>query len=577
MADTARIGRFVGADYAPQIRAERLIATSRVVLAAFSLLAVWLDPYMPPTHGRWTYHLLLAYEGFALIVAAIVWLSRRPLARLGIVTHVFDLLLFTMLTFASEGPTSPFFTYFMFAIVAATLRWQWRGTLWTAAAALVLFNGIGIYGVETVGGPAFEESRFIIRSVYLGVMAGLLAYLGLYEARRRREMSALADWPRVPPDAPEIPSPQLLESAARILGAPRVVLTWEEPDEPWLRLACWTDGGGYQSWHEAPETYHPVVPEALATLTFLSKDVTETTTLVLRHLPNEAQDWQGLPIHPALRQRFGMRAVLCLRLHGECLDGHLFVLDKARMTTDDLLLGEVVAREVASSMDHALLSLRLRQAAATEERMRLSRDLHDGVLQSLTGAALQLETVQRLYETEPLSARSRLATIQRLIADEQRDLRLFIHDSQQVAQGGPAREGDLEASLRPLVERLRDIWGIPMELEFETADHGGADTLVYDVCLIVQEALVNAARHAGASRVRVSVAGDADDLHITVADDGHGFPFYGEYDHATLHALHLGPVMLKERVDSLGGNLSIRSTTVGARLDIRLPREAPRG
>ena len=122
MAETARIGQLVSVDYAPRIRAERLIATSRVVLAAFSLLAVWLDPYMPPTHGRWTYPLLLAYEGFALIVAAIVWLSRRPLAPLGIVSHVFDLLLFSMLTFASEGPTSPFFTSFLFAIVAHTLR-----------------------------------------------------------------------------------------------------------------------------------------------------------------------------------------------------------------------------------------------------------------------------------------------------------------------------------------------------------------------------------------------------------------------------------------------------------------------
>lgn len=576
MANTAQIGRLVGVDYAPRIRAERLIATSRVVLAAFSLLAVWLDPYMPPTHGGWTYHLLIAYEGFALIVAAIVWLSRGPLTGLGIVSHIFDLLLFSMLTYASEGPTSPFFTYFMFAIVAATLRWQWRGTLWTAVAALVLFNGIGIYGVETVGGPAFDESRFIIRSVYLGVMAGLLGYLGLYEARRRREMSALADWPRVPPDAPDIPSPRLLESAARILGAPRVVLSWEEPDEPWLRLACWTEGGGYQSWHEAPETYHPVVPEALASLAFLTKDVARSAPVVLRHPRNEPPHWHGLPVHAALRQRFAMRATLCLPLNGVGLDGHLFVLDKSRMTIDDLLLGEVVAREVASAMDHALLSRQLRQAAATEERMRLSRDLHDGVLQSLTGAALQLETVQRLYETEPQSAQHRLATIQRLIADEQRDLRVFIHDSQQEALGTQAKQGGLEASLRALVQRLQDIWGVRTDLEFETADDDSADALVYDVCLIVQEALVNAARHAGAATVRVAVADDGGKLHITVTDDGHGFPFYGEYDHATLNALRLGPVMLKERVASLGGSLSIRSTTVGARLDIRLPQETSR-
>jgi signal transduction histidine kinase len=573
MAELARIGQLVGADYAPRIRAERLIATSRVVLAAFSLLAVWLDPHIPTTQGQWTYPLLLGYESFALVVAAVVWLAHVPLARLGIVTHVLDLSLFTLLTYVTEGPTSPFFMYFMFAIVAATLRWQWRGTLWTGAAALVLFNGIGIYAVEVVGDPAFEESRFMIRSVYLGVMAGLLGYLGVYEARRRREMSALADWPRVPPDASDIPPPQLLESAARILGAPRVVLTWEEPDEPWLRLASWAESGGFQTWREAPETFQPVITEALAALPFLSKDASVPSPVVLRRMSNELRDWRGLPIHTALRQRFAMQAVLCLPLRGDCFEGHLFALDKPRMTADELVLGEVVAREVASSMDHSLLSLRLRQAAAAEERMRLSRDLHDGVLQSLTGAALQLETVARLYDAAPQEARTRLATAQRLIADEQRDLRLFIRDSQKATLGGPAKLGGLETSLRELVQRLTDIWSLRMELELEGVENFTSDALVTDICLIVQEALVNAARHAAASAVLVSVAATNGDVHITVTDDGHGFPFHGEYDHATLASFQLGPVMLKERVDSLGGTLSIYSSTFGSRVDIRVPRE----
>jgi signal transduction histidine kinase len=56
-----------------------------------------------------------------------------------------------------------------------------------------------------------------------------------------------------------------------------------------------------------------------------------------------------------------------------------------------------------------------------------------------------------------------------------------------------------------------------------------------------------------------------------VTDNGRGFPFQGEYDHATLTALQLGPVMLKERVESIGGTLAIHSTPAGARLDIKLP------
>ena len=56
-----------------------------------------------------------------------------------------------------------------------------------------------------------------------------------------------------------------------------------------------------------------------------------------------------------------------------------------------------------------------------------------------------------------------------------------------------------------------------------------------------------------------------------VADNGHGFAFHGHYDHSTLTSLQLGPVLLKQRVESLGGMLEIDSTIDGAHLEITLP------
>jgi len=565
-------GKLVGTDYAPRIRAERLIATSRVVLAVFSLVAAWLDPYTSDVHERTIHVLLLSYSTYSLIVAAVVWLAQGPVRRLGVATHTLDLLLFSVLTYLTEGPTSPFFTYFTFAMVAATLRWQWRGALWTAAAALILFNGTGVFAAEVMNDPAFEENRFVIRSVYLAVMAGLLGYLGAYEERRRREMSELADWPPHRERSSELPQAEVLESAARILSARRILLAWEEPDEPWLHLATWTDGET-RTWREAPETFQPVVAEPLADLAFLSKDVGAPAPIVLHHEPHVTRGWHGAPIHPALQARFAMTSVLCLPLRSECVEGHLLALDKPGMTADDLLLGEVVAHEVAASMDQSVLSRRLRHAAAVEERNRLSRDLHDGVLQSLTGAALQLETVQRLWETEPAAARERLSAIQRLIVDEQRDLRFFVRVSKLAPFGLAAGNVGLNTTLRQLVSRLEGLWGLRVELHLEHDDRA-SDALAYDICFIVQEALVNAARHAAASEVRVAIAKENGHVHLSVADNGRGFPFEGDYDHTKLDALQLGPVMLKERVKALGGTVSIRSTPAGAQLDIRLPRDS---
>jgi signal transduction histidine kinase len=71
--------------------------------------------------------------------------------------------------------------------------------------------------------------------------------------------------------------------------------------------------------------------------------------------------------------------------------------------------------------------------------------------------------------------------------------------------------------------------------------------------LMIHEALINAARHAGASSMCVALSVQDTSVHLMVRDNGRGFPFHGHYDLAALTALSLGPRMLRERVASLGG------------------------
>jgi len=561
--------RRVDVDYTPGIRAERLIASGRVVLAAFSLLAVWLDPPTPAKYVEITNLLLAGYATYAVGLAVLAWLARAPRPRLAVATHVADLVLFCAFVYLTEGPASLVFSFFIFSVVGATLRWQWRGAVWTAAVALLAFNGIGLYAVKVIHHPAFALDRLISRSVYLVVLAGLLAVLGAYERRRRHEMSQLASWPRTLPQDAGLALRQLLKSAAGVFGAPRALLVWGDADEPWLHQAAWADGDDFQERRDPRETLHPLVAEALHGVNFFCLDAARAVAAVLQAAPGGPHAWRGAPIHPALVSRFAMKAVLSLCVRGESVDGRLFVLDKRRFIADDLVLGEVV------SLDHLLLTRRLRQAAATEERVRLSRDLHDGVLQSLTGAALKLETAQRLLDEQPAAARQRLAEIQHLIADEQRNLRFFIRDGTLDPLSLAAGDVTLETRLRLMAQRLEDVWGLRVGIELEELN-GTADHLAYDICHLVQEALANAARHAGASAVRVTLAARDGGVDIVVIDDGRGFPFQGDFDHETLNARQLGPVMLKERVDSLGGTLAIHSSPSGARLAIRLPCPRPR-
>ncbi len=558
----------VDSAYSPRSRAERLIATGRVALAACSLHAIWLDSSEPAKYAQITYTFLTVYVAYALLVALIVWHSKTFPAYLRLLTHVLDLAVFSVVMFLTDGPTSPFFVYFVFCLVCATLRWQWRGTLWTAAAALAIFLGMGAYAAEVLHDPAFELNRFIVRGVDLAVVATLLGYLGAHERRLRRELSMLAAWPRPVSRETAALVSDSLEHAAAVLGAPRVLLVWEE-EEPWLGLAWWANGE-FDRGREAPATWQPLVAEPLAGADFLCPDAGAPVPAVLHASPQASpRRWSGAPLHPDFRARFAVGPVLSAVLRAESLEGRLFWFDKVGMTSDDLVLAAIVARQVAANMDHLYLLRRLQEAAVAEDRVRLARDLHDGLLQSLTAAGLQLETARACLLVErPEMAREKLETSQRLIRAEQRNLRAFIGGLKPATHGSHA---SLAARLGELAKAVEREWRLPVELQIGRLEARIPEALADHAYLMIREALVNAARHAGASTATVEVDGQDSRMRIVVADDGHGFPFSGRYEHAALAERGLGPVSLRERAASLGGTLAIDSTEKGARLEITLP------
>ena len=240
---------------------------------------------------------------------------------------------------------------------------------------------------------------------------------------------------------------------------------------------------------------------------------------------------------------------------------------------DDRVL-ESSGRQVMADVNRFFSKERLEQAAMHDERLRLARELHDGVLQSLAGAALQLEVMSRLIDENPAAARERLKDIEKLIAEEQRELRLWIQKLQPTMPASIATGADLGVALEKLRQRAEWQWGVRIEL---TVDSRGAvhRSLGDEIYRIVQEALTNAGRHARASRVRVIVRlgpGGAP-VQITVADDGCGFAFRGRYDLGQLKEKQAGPRSLRERIADLHGELVLTSGLSGSQLEISLPND----
>jgi len=566
--------------YSQRWRTARHIAVARLVLASFSLLAVWLDPAESGHHGDAVYAFVAGYAVYSAVVTLVVWRAPRYLNRLQIAAHAIDIAVFSAFIYLTEGSTSLFFVYFVFALIAGTLRWQWRGTLATAAVTLVAFLGAALLAAQRSSDPDFEQGGLLIAIVYLGVVAGLLAVLGAHEARLRREVGQLAVWSQdaTLDDALGASHPQWLERAANTMGVRRAVFAWEDEEEPWLQIALWEDGHVTRS-RAAPAEFSPLVAADLEDKAFACADV-RGGPAALTHLGGEGslRRRKGPPVHEDFADRFAMGPVISAPVNAGEGKARLFFLDKRQVDSDDLALANIVATGVTLRMVASDLRVRQHQSAAFEERVRLARDLHDGVLQSLAGTALQLETARRLLATDPPAARGIIESVQDSLAQEQRDLRQFVDGLRPWLAAEREVTPDLRARLREVGESVSRQWGLDvgvlLENDFDeklSAIGTTADDLALGITFIVHEGLVNSARHAQASRVWAAVSYASDRVEVVVGDDGHGFAFHGRLDLAALTDLGAGPMTLMHRVESLGGTLTVESSAGGSRIEITLP------
>ena len=480
-------------------------------------MAIYIEPSTPARYQESTYTLLVIYTAYALVVAVMTWRSALPSKRSRLFSHALDLILFSVFVFLTEGPASPFFLYFVFSLFCATLRFSWRGILATAAAA------IGIYAAMaaiTQGTSAFEPSRFLIREVYLGVIAALLVYLGVYQERLRLELASLAAWPREIEPRIEGLLQSTLAHAAAVLKVPAVILTWEESEEPWIHIAKW-DGHALHTDRVAPGEWAQAVPDE----PFITASVAS----------------ESLSIH--------------------------LIVPAVSATADDVALAHVAGQLVLATLEQYFFLQQVRQTASAEERLRISRELHDGIVQSLGGVGLQLQAIRSQMDGTTAAA-ERLKHVQRIIEHDQRELRAIVRE----LRPHEVREGRtiLVEDLQRLRERFPLEWGLEVDVDVPVPIDVPAP-LAHELCRIVNESLSNAARHGGATQARVALRSGTEGIDVRISDNGRGFPFRGRLDLAALDSRSDGPRTLKERVKNLGGSLTIQSSDGGATIEARVP------
>jgi signal transduction histidine kinase len=567
----------VNPEYPPRVRVEWVIASSRVVLAGGALLASAIGPFATSDDWRLAFSAGV-YFVYSLCVLVLVRTPVRFAPAWALSNHVFDLGAFSLFTVFTDASTSPFFIYFSFLVICATLRWGVRGAAWTAVASFAAYAATALYVSHALQRDPFDTRAFVVRSVYLAVTAALIAYLGAYHQRFQREIGRLVSWPRQVPRQPRELAAEIIAECSEVLEAPNVLVAWEDPDEGSVNLA-WGSSGDVM-WASEPEaTYGSFVLSGLEGAPFQAADAGSERGVVVYRADGAFRQRVGRPVHPALQARFAMHRVQSWSLDGELVRGRVFALDKPSMRLDDLMFGDVVARLIVSRLDSLYLLRRLRLADAVDERLRVAHDIHDGLLQSTAGSALQLLAARRMLDRDPEEARRRLEEVQDQLERGELEMRSFI---QQLRPGSGRAEPRPAAGLAERLEefrrRVERQWGIQVKITPPQAADAWHQEFLEAVYRIVQEGVLNAARHADPSLILVDFAVDSGGLRLRISDDGRGFPFHGTFDLQALTALREGPLTLKERVAQLGGRLLLRTGETGTELSIDVPMAlAPTG
>ena len=507
-------------------RLERLIGACAIVLSVFGIAALDVESDVPlraivclgalGLHGVFS-AMLVGYPRIGLF-----WTDRARMYR-----NVLDIALIVVVVGATGGASSHFFTYLLYPVLAGALRWGTWGAFSTSLATLTAYS---VFMVAALLGPepAIPMPHLALRLLTIGIFAGLLGYVG----SPMRFFSGAEDE----------------SSLAMILDgvADGVILC----DERGIVRSANEAAAGMFGWsqEELPGT----------DVQQLAPRVNPRTVL-------------GVP--PVSRDG---PAPQPMAWETECLrsDGTTF---SAEVTVGALRLGTqriyaAVVRDVSLRKEREAEARRLLELEiAEEERVRLVADLHDGLLQTLTGAALQLKSVQSLMTQDLTGAQNRLVKVRQALASEQRELRFWASEVKPTLIGlqGEHIMDQLSATL----ERIGGTWGVETELNFDV-QQSLDPVLGQETYRVVQESVVNAVKHGEASFVQVDVGEREDALIIRVQDNGRGFPFKGSFSHEDLEKQRIGPVLLKHRIAALNGSLAIDSTPNGSVLEITIPRGA---
>jgi len=566
------------------IQVERTLATARGVLAVGSLVAVYFVPTEPSRYAGLTHGLLFTYIGYSLGLVGILRFGSTASPLLSFAVHATDVLWPTVISLLTDGPNSPFFLYFIFALLAGAFRWGMRGALFTTFAATgivmaeasALTNGPLIHLLR----PHSDVNGAVSQVVYLVIFGFLIGSLAESEKQQRAEVlriSHLSAKARV--DTGLKGSLQaVFAELLNLFDSRELLLVTSEAETQraylWRAGLLRKTGEAFVTQRELKASEKPryffAIPGTCAGAVWRGRNTTSRLVVDKRGAGILGQKC-SLPTEFIAEHSFRLMLMSTVSVSPD-VSARLFVfVPKIRGHSEKQLrfLRNLVS-QVAPAIYNVYLLRRLRSRATAVERARVARELHDGVVQSLHAIGFRLYALRTQATTNRPERDQELLEIQQLVQKEALNIRTLIQQLKPI----DFDSRHLVEYLAAMIERYRYDTGIAAKFVCDASDMMMPPGISREVAHIVQEALVNVLKHSMARNVLVRLGSQDGGWILTIDDDGRGFEFYGRFSHCELDDSRRGPLIIKERVRAIGGELSIDTRPGnGARLEIKIPRQ----
>ena len=558
---------------------ERVLGAARFFSVLVSLLAVYLYPTEPPSYSTAAGILLtlwVVYSGSVLL-----WLRYRPVSPEGVLfLHVMDILWPTVIMSVTEGPHSPFFGFFVAALIGAAFRWGFPEAVMTSAL------GLGVLGVQaflikhgdkiTWGLEGdFEANRFIIRCSYLLTVGLLIGYLAEGEKEKRAEsalINRVLSHIRVEQGLAQSMQATVQEYL-RTFDSRRAFIVLQNISLD--RLFLWQ----VSSENEVRTFYREVASRDFDRYLLSSEPRTffacrEFESVIFKAVDEgefKQRTRSEMPALPFYTSDFKSLLSTWFSLDEEWR-GRLVLIDArvGRGAERELRFAEDLLRRCAPAINGVYLLRRLRTRAGAMERARVARDLHDGAIQSLISVEMQVDVLRRNAERAASPMFADLQHVQKLLQDEVLNLRELMQQLRP-ADMSPQQFLDFMADT---VDRFRRDTGISASFVSDLQDVEMSSNSCREMGRILQEALVNIRKHSGADNVLVRFGRENGTWKLVVDDNGRGFDFNGRLNLQELNNARKGPTVIKERVRTIGGDILIDSVPGrGARLEVTLTQK----